>query len=61
MKTKRTKKGTHRRVMEFLQSDQFTDLADTVETPVHKNSLGLVTVVLTVSQIYLDELLEPAA
>jgi hypothetical protein len=62
MKTERTKKGEnakkgmHRRVMEFLQSDQFTKLVDDVESPVLKNRLGLVAVVLTLSRLYLEEL-----
>jgi hypothetical protein len=52
----RTKKGMHRRVLEFLQSGRFTYLVDNVSTLALRNRLGMGAVVLTLSRLFLDRM-----
>jgi hypothetical protein len=53
---KTQRRGCIERLLEFLQLDQFTKLVDSIKSPVLKNRLVLVAVVLTLSRLYLDEL-----
>ena len=42
-----TRKGMNRKVLDFLQSDQFTNLVNELDTPAPRSGLGLGAVVLT--------------
>jgi hypothetical protein len=58
VKTAGTNKGLNQRVLEFLQSQKYTQLVDELDTVALKSRLGLGAVVLTLLRLFLDRMRE---